>query len=379
MRIRTITLGLPGKPDRESIRWAGEQLARAVRHFESLGYTVQTRRAALEHWDTGPGRLSRNEREDLFLLADSLCAEHQIDFCSAGIVRDPEQIAGLVRILVQGKRLSASADLASVERGIHEDSIRAAAEGMCYLAEHTEGGLGNFRFAGGFCLRPGNPFFPGAYHAAPAPGFGIGLENSDLLVKAMALAGERGRAAEALYQALTSEFQKVEQAALEISKMINVEYQGIDTSIAPSLDPQESIARAFRAVQVEFGAAGTLALCSLITDVLKKIPVRKVGYCGLMLSVLEDTGLAAVAGEGKVRIAELLSYAGVCGVGLDLVPVPGEVKIAGLCNLLLDVATLSTRLSKPLSARIVPVPGKKAGDPTAFDSPYLCNSRVMEF
>jgi uncharacterized protein len=379
MRIRTITLGLPGKPDQQSIRQAGELLGRAVQHFEALGYTVQTRRIALEHWDARLGRLDGSQREDLLALVNSLCAECGIDFCSVGIVREPGQIDELVRILLKLQRLSASADLASVERGIHRESIRAAAEGMCYLAEHSAGALGNFRFAGGFCLRPGNPFFPGAYHAAANLGFGIGLENSDLLVKAFTLAHDRERASDALYGVLTGEFQKVEQAALEVSRMLNVEYNGIDTSIAPSLEPEESIAKAFRAVRVEFGAAGTLALCSLITDVLKKVPVRKTGYCGLMLSVLEDTGLAAIMAEGKVRIPDLLSYASVCGVGLDLVPVPGNVKAADLCSLLLDVASLSTKLSKPLSARIVPVPGKAAGDPTSFDSPYLCNSRVMSF
>ncbi|HZD94138.1 MAG TPA: DUF711 family protein [Candidatus Sulfotelmatobacter sp.] len=56
------------------------------------------------------------------------------------------------------------------------------------------------------------------------------------------------------------------------------------------------------------------------------------------------------------------------------------MKISCLCNLLLDVASLSTKLNgKPLSARIVPVPGKRAGEETEFDSPYLCNSRVMRF
>ena len=42
-----------------------------------------------------------------------------------------------------------------------------------------------------------------------------------------------------------------------------------------------------------------------------------------------------------------------------------------------DGTTISTRLAKPLSARILPVRGLRAGEMTSFDSPYLCNSRVM--
>jgi hypothetical protein len=35
------------------------------------------------------------------------------------------------------------------------------------------------------------------------------------------------------------------------------------------------------------------------------------------------------------------------------------------------------RLDKPLTARLMPAPGKKAGDPTGFDFAFFANSRVM--
>jgi uncharacterized protein (UPF0210 family) len=39
-----------------------------------------------------------------------------------------------------------------------------------------------------------------------------------------------------------------------------------------------------------------------------------------------------------------------------------------------DVATLAVRLRKPLSVRLLPVAGKKAGERTDFDSPFLVNA-----
>jgi hypothetical protein len=51
--------------------------------------------------------------------------------------------------------------------------------------------------------------------------------------------------------------------------------------------------------------------------------------------------------------------------------------VEALCGLLLDLAALSLRLDKPLTARLMPIPGKKAGDPTHFDFPFFANSRVM--
>jgi uncharacterized protein (UPF0210 family) len=44
---------------------------------------------------------------------------------------------------------------------------------------------------------------------------------------------------------------------------------------------------------------------------------------------------------------------------------------------LLDVAALAQRLNKPLLARLMPIPGLKAGDPTSFDFSYFAPGAVM--
>jgi hypothetical protein len=49
-----------------------------------------------------------------------------------------------------------------------------------------------------------------------------------------------------------------------------------------------------------------------------------------------------------------------------------------MAALLLDLAALALRLDKPLTARLMPIPGKGAGDATTFDFPFFANSRVME-
>lgn len=44
---------------------------------------------------------------------------------------------------------------------------------------------------------------------------------------------------------------------------------------------------------------------------------------------------------------------------------------------MLDVAALSMRLCrKQLTVRLMPVPGKAAGELSSFDSPYMCNARI---
>src|SRR5690606_25273816 len=56
---------------------------------------------------------------------------------------------------------------------------------------------------------------------------------------------------------------------------------------------------------------------------------------------------------------------------------PGSMSQDALVAILMDVAALALRLDKPLTARLMPIPGKDAGDETGFEFEYFANSRVM--
>jgi len=60
------------------------------------------------------------------------------------------------------------------------------------------------------------------------------------------------------------------------------------------------------------------------------------------------------------------------------VPLPGDATAEQIAPLLLDLSALAMRLDKPLTARLMPVPGKKAGDDTNFDFAFFANSKVMK-
>jgi uncharacterized protein (UPF0210 family) len=96
-----------------------------------------------------------------------------------------------------------------------------------------------------------------------------------------------------------------------------------------------------------------------------------------MFPVLEDEVLAERAAAGLVTVNDLLTYAAVCGAGLDTVPLPGDVGQDTLSAILLDLAALAVRLDKPLTARLMPMPGLAAGDTVAIDLPQVVQGRVM--
>ncbi|GAF99709.1 unnamed protein product, partial [marine sediment metagenome] len=182
------------------------------------------------------------------------------------------------------------------------------------LSRISEDGFDNLRFAALFNTKPGSPFYPASYHKGPTS-FAIGAENSDLVYKAFSRAKNIEKAEYFLKEMLTTEYGRIEAIAKKISRKERIKYDGIDVSIATSVKPNESIAHAFEKLGLgKFGEVGTLAIAKVITETLKGLDIKKCGYCGLMLPVLEDYGLAMRNIDGTYELTNLLLYSAVCGV-----------------------------------------------------------------
>ena len=123
---------------------------------------------------------------------------------------------------------------------------------------------------------------------------------------------------------------------------------------------------------------GSLASAAFVADLLDQARWKKAGFNGLMMPLLEDSILAQRSIDGTLTIKDLLLYSAVCGTGLDTVPLPGDSSAEQLAAVLADIASLATRLDKPLTARLMPVPGKKAGEITTFDFEFFKNGRILE-
>jgi hypothetical protein len=81
--------------------------------------------------------------------------------------------------------------------------------------------------------------------------------------------------------------------------------------------------------------------------------------------------------EGRLSIDSLLSYSSVCGTGLDCIPLPGDITQKQIERIFSDVASLAFKWRKPLTARLLPVAGKKPGDMTEFEDPFLVNAKIQ--
>jgi uncharacterized protein (UPF0210 family) len=376
MRIRTITTGFNLKLPLQERQI--EKIARftqeAKKAFEGAGFTVQTVRVATQPWEEY--FTSRKQIIELAKQLESLTYKHCIDYFNMGTTLNLKNIP-LVYELIKNTTRGFCTVSVSDEKTINTHAARLAARIIKKLSVLDADGFANLRFAAIFNTKPGGPFYPGAFHKGP-DSFAVGTENSDLVYKAFARAKNIQKAGQYLKEILTLEFTKIEQVGRQLSRIGNIKFGGIDVSIASSVKATESIAFAFEKLGLgKFGEPGTLSVAKIITDTLKDLGIKTCGYSGLMLPVLEDYGLARRNTEGMYDLINLLTYSAVCGTGLDTVPLPGNIAEKKLYALLLDIASLSQKLNKPLSARLMPVPGKKAGEMTDFKFQYFANSKIM--
>ncbi|MEJ6480302.1 DUF711 family protein [Nostoc punctiforme UO1] len=381
MKIRTITTGisLQSLQDRETIKQAADFNQQAKILFEKQGYEVQTTRTATNTWEEYLQDLSRIEIINEIQTLEQLCQSLNISFFNIGYASKPETIDIIPDINKNTSIIYCSSKIGDSETGINFENARESAKVIKRISQESENGYGNFRFCAWANCQPGIPFFPTAYHRGNTS-FAIGLELGDLVMQAFSQAKNMITGEQNLQLLLESELNQVAVIAEKISDRFAVTYTGIDTSLAPSLDKKSSIAFAYeKLINGKFGHSGTLSVSGMLTRVLKNVSVKICGYSGLMLPVCEDVGLATRANEQTYDITNLLLYSAVCGCGLDTVPIPGDITIEKIAALLIDMATLAIKLDKPLSARLFPIPNKKAGEMTTFNSPYLVDCKIFTF
>lgn len=383
MRIRAITVGSEiSFPLDEQVIVSAGRFARQVRTaFVEQGVEVQTVRFVTQPFPRYLG--GKSEYDILRFIVDlqQCCRDQGMDYCALGPVNPcvPEEtrfLELLPRLIAETEVVFASALLGETTQPVSFAAARAIARVIRAIAWATPGGFGNLRFAGVINCPPHTPFFPAAFHQGP-PAFALACEAADVIATAAAPDLEPTELRNRVRHTLEMRARPLQDLAQRLAGS-HFRFCGIDLSPAPGPAPEDSIAYALERFGLgRFGEPGTLTAAAIVTAALKETSLLTCGYCGLMLPVLEDAGLAERNNQGLLRLSNLLAYSAVCGTGLDTIPLPGETSEEQLTAVLLDVATLGWKLGKPLSARLFPIPGKRAGDLTEFDFSYFVNTRVM--
>lgn len=382
-KIRTITAFINIDRSRYQIDMADTvkflKYARTV--FESRGYTVQTLRIATQPFSEYTKGLSHDEALRFFRNLDGIAQQEHL-MISVGPAylsgTDGDAQVDLLADTIRNTKFLYGSILVTKDDSVNWPAVAASARLIKGLADTTPNSEGNFHAAAIASVPPYSPFFPAAYHTGAGHQFAIGLESANTVNEAFEDAPDQATAKRRLIDLLFDHLSDVEHLAQRVDREQGWIYLGIDVSPAPMKDV--SIGAAIETLSKQhFGASGTLTVVGTITSALKELGVRKTGYSGLMLPVLEDARIAQRYNEGAVSLDALLSYSAVCGTGLDTIPLPGDISIDALTRIVGDVATLSVKWNKPLSARLLPVAGKHAGEMTAFTDPALINVTLQPF
>ncbi|HEX7975447.1 MAG TPA: DUF711 family protein, partial [Anaerolineales bacterium] len=197
-------------------------------------------------------------------------------------------------------------------------------------------------------------------------------------VRAVTSAASLAEARQGLIDALEQTTRRLNGVARGVEAESGVRFGGLDCSLAPFPEKELSFGTAMERLGLPAaGLHGSMAAAAFFADALDRARFPRAGFNGLMMPVLEDATLALRSEAGILTVKDLLLFSAVCGAGLDTVPLPGNTTAGQIAAVLLDVAALAQRLNKPLIARLMPIPGKAAGDPTGFDFAFFAPGRVL--
>ena len=354
--------------------------------YEKAGFEVQTLRITTQPFPEYTRNLSDEQALAFFKKYDALAEKDGFDAAigptidsatgprSARSRDDAHEALLLAKIIASTKILEGSVVIAD-DNGIHWHAIPSAAAVIHYLADNSPNGLGNFRFAAIAMVPPNTPFYPASYQINGNHTFAVGLQSANVVATALASTTDPQKAQKAIEDSLGKWAQQIEAVSRRAAQETSWRYTGIDLSPAPLKDvPIGGAIENF--THQPLGSNGTLAAIAIITRALKNIRVTRTGYSGVMLPVLEDSVIARRWSEGRLSLNSLLLDSSVCATGLDVIPMPGDTTEAQIEPILADVASLAYKWHKPLAARLLPVKGKKTGEQTEFQDPFLVNAMI---
>ena len=296
---------------------------------------------------------------------------------------DRQYISSLPEALSVTDKVCASINIASSQKGINMDALTLVGASVKEIAEATreENGFGAAKFVV-FCNQPGdNPFMAGAIHGIEEADtvLNIGVSGPGVIARSLErLISSRQETplrldeiAEEIKQTTFRVTRCGELVGRQVSEILGVEFGVVDLSLAPTPTVGDSVGEILHILGVDaIGAPGSTAILAMLNDAVKKggIFASKTvgGLSGAFIPVMEDSVLADAVGSNALCLEKLEAMTCVCSVGLDMVAIPGSIDAATISAIIADEMALGMINNKTTAARIIPVPGKEAGEEVSF-------------
>jgi uncharacterized protein (UPF0210 family) len=401
--VRTVTMGIDlascASPDldvlcarvRERLTHFAGRLAAVCHEVEQrYGIPIVNRRIAVSPVASVAAAHTAEGYVALARTLDDVAAEVGVDLVGGfsahvqkGWTEGARRLIGtLPEVLSTTKRVCASVNVGTTAAGINMDAILALGHVLKDTAERT-------RAADGFgCAKlvifanapSDNPFMAGAFHGQGEPDcvINIGVSGPGVVKAAvedlMNHAPVRPTLGEVAEEIKSTAFRVTRVGELigrEVAARLGVAFGIVDLSLAPTPQVGDSVGEILQAMGVlKIGAPGSTAALALLNDAVKKggsfASSSVGGLSGAFVAVSEDKALADAVEQGHLTLAKLEAMTAVCSVGLDMIAVPGDTDAETLAALIADEVAIGVINHKTTAVRVIPVPGKAAGDRAVF-------------
>lgn len=396
--IRTITMGISLRdcchPDGEACRRKiydkitryAKDLVKVGRDIEKeFGIPIINKRISVTPISLVAESCDDKDYVRFAHILDTIADELGIDFIGgfSALVHkgytpgDLKLIESIPEALASTKKVCASVNVATTKAGINMDSVAQMGRVIKKAAELTAnaGGMACAKLVTFANAPEDNPFMAGAFHGIGEPDCEINVGVSGPGVVKCALEKVKGADFSTVAEVIKKTAFKITRmgqlVAQEASRRLNVPFGIVDLSLAPTPAVGDSVAYILEEMGLEkCGTHGTIAALALLNDAVKKGGIMASshvgGLSGAFIPVSEDAGMIDAVQKGALSIEKLETMTCVCSVGLDMIVVPGDTTAETISAIIADETAIGVVNNKTTAVRIIPAPGKVAGEVVEF-------------
>jgi uncharacterized protein (UPF0210 family) len=296
---------------------------------------------------------------------------------------DQGLIAAIPQALATTQKVCASVNVGSTRYGINMDAVVQMGQVIKDLAEASadQGGFAAAKFVV-FTNQPGdNPFMAGAVHGLGQHELviNVGVSGPGVIARALQRKIEGAGSQKLGLHDLAEEIKLTafrvtrcgELIGRQVARALGIPFGVVDLSLAPTPNVGDSVGEIIQILGVDaIGAPGSTAIVALLNDAVKKggtFASQSVGgLSGAFIPVCEDQALANAVRDGSLGLEKLEAMTSVCSVGLDMIAIPGSVDAGTIAAIIADEMAIGMINGKTTAVRVIPVPGKEAGEFVSF-------------
>ncbi len=400
--VRTVTLGInlldcsshnPAKLKRNIYnriaRYAENLVMVCDRIGQKYGIPVVNKRIAVSPIAVVGAALSSSQLVEVAGTLNTAAKAVDVDFIGGfsalvekGMARgDLALIEAIPDALSCTERVCASVNVASTRAGINMDAVLLMGKTIKKAAQLTavRDGLACAKLCVFANIPEDIPFMAGAYLGISEADavINVGVSGPGVVKKAVERALESepaldlGQLSELIKKTAYKVTRIGELIGREVADQLKIRFGVVDLSLAPTPNVGDSVGEIFQSLGLlSIGVPGTTAALALLNDAVKKggafASSNVGGLSGAFIPVSEDLNISEAVCRGHLCIEKLEAITSVCSVGLDMVAIPGETSAETVAAIIADEMAIGVVNNKTTAARLIPVPGKQAGDNAYF-------------